>query len=71
MKNLGNYHNLYVQSDTLLLRNVLENFRNKCIDIHELDTAILFCTRISMVSLFKKDRNKIRIINKYCYVVNS
>ena len=36
-KNLGDYHDLYVQSDTLLLADVFENFRSKCIEIHELD----------------------------------
>ena len=39
LKNLGNYHDLYVQSDTLLLTDVLENFRNKFIEIYELDPA--------------------------------
>ena len=39
LKNLGNYHDLYVQSDTLLLADVFENFRNKCIEIYELDPA--------------------------------
>ena len=29
LKYLGDYHDLYVQSDTLLLANVFENFRNK------------------------------------------
>ena len=38
-KNLGDYHHLYVQSDTLLLADVFENFRNKCIEIYELDPA--------------------------------
>ena len=38
-KNLGNYHDLYVQSDTLLLADVFENFRYKCIEIDELDLA--------------------------------
>ena len=38
-KNLGDYHDLYVQSDTLLLENVSENFRNKCIEIYELVPA--------------------------------
>ena len=28
--NLGDYYDLHVQSDTLLLTDVFENFRNKC-----------------------------------------
>ena len=38
-KHLGDYHDLYVQRDTLLLADVFENFRNKCIEIYELDPA--------------------------------
>ena len=38
-KNLGDYHDLHVQSDTLLLADVFENFRNMCIKIYELDPA--------------------------------
>ena len=37
LKHLGDYHDLHVQSDTLLFANVFENFRNKCIEIYELD----------------------------------
>ena len=37
IKNCGEYHDLYVQSDTLLLADVFENFRNKCLEIYELD----------------------------------
>ena len=33
IKSLGEYHNLYVQTNTLLLVNEFENFRNKSIEI--------------------------------------
>ena len=36
IKNLGEYHDLYVQSYTLLLAGAFENFRNMCFEIHEL-----------------------------------
>ena len=39
IKNLGEYHDLYVQSDTLLLANVFQNFRNMCLKIHKRDSA--------------------------------
>ena len=41
MKNraLGDYHDLYVQSDTLLLADVFENFRDMCIKEYELDPS--------------------------------
>ena len=37
--NIGDYHDLYVQSDTLLLANVFENFRSMCLEIYELCPA--------------------------------
>ena len=39
LKNFGDCHDLYVQSDALLLADVFENFRNKCIEVYELDPA--------------------------------
>ena len=39
IKNMGECHDLYVQSDTLLLAHVFENFRDKCIEEYELDPA--------------------------------
>ena len=33
-KNLGDNHDLCVQSDTLLLPNVFENFRNMCVKVY-------------------------------------
>ena len=65
LKNLGEYHDLYIQRDTLLLANVFENFRNKSIEIYELDPVHFFvCTMISMASLFKKTEVKLELLTK-------
>ena len=39
IKNLGEYHDLYVQPDTALLADVFENFRDNCKEIYDLDPA--------------------------------
>ena len=39
IKKLGEYHDLYIQSNTLLLADVFENFGNMCLKIYELDPA--------------------------------
>ena len=39
---LRDYHDLYVQSRTLLLADVFENFRNMCLEIFELDLKNFF-----------------------------
>ena len=39
MNNLGDYHDLYVRSDTLLLADIFENFRQSCLENYELDPA--------------------------------
>ena len=36
IKNLGEYHDTYVQSYTLLQADVFDNFRNKCLETNEL-----------------------------------
>ena len=39
LRNLGDYHDLYFQCDTLFLADIFESFRNKCIEMYELDPA--------------------------------
>ena len=39
LKHLVEYHDLYVQSNTLLLAYIFENFRNTCLKVYELDPA--------------------------------
>ena len=39
INNLGEYHDLCVQCDTLLLADVLEKFRDACIEIYGLDPS--------------------------------
>ena len=45
IKNLGEYHDLYVRSNTLLLADVFQNFQNMCLKKYELDPAHLLTTR--------------------------
>lgn len=37
MKNTGDYHDLYVQSDVLSWIDILENFRYTCLKTYNLD----------------------------------
>ena len=39
LNDLGEYHDLFVQSDTLLLADAFENFRKTCIEVYELDPS--------------------------------
>ena len=62
-KNLGDYHELYVQSDTLLLADVFENFKNKCIEIYELDPAhFLLAPGLAWQACLKKTEVKLELL---------
>ena len=62
-KNLGDYHYLFVQSDTLLLADVFENFRNKCIEIYELDPAhFLSASGLAWQVCLKKTEVKLELL---------
>ena len=62
-KNLGDDHDLYVQSNTLLLANVFENFRNKCIKMSELDPAhFLLPSRLAWQAYLNKIEVKLELL---------
>ena len=63
IKNLGEYHDLYVQSNTSLLVDVFENFRDKCIEIYELDPAhLLSAPGLSWQACLKKTGVKLELL---------
>ena len=42
LKNMGDYHDLYLKSDVLLLTDVFENFRKICLEYYKLDPCHYF-----------------------------
>ena len=42
MKTMGEYHDLYLKSDILLLADVFENFRRTCLQYYKLDPCHYF-----------------------------
>ena len=63
IKNLGDYHDLYAQSDTLLLADAFENFRDKCIEICELDPAhFLPAPGLARQACLKKTKVKLELL---------
>ena len=44
MKNVGEYHDLYLKTDVFLPSNVFEKFRNDCLESHKLDPAHFYTT---------------------------
>ena len=65
-KNLGYYHDLYVQSDTLLLADVFENFRNMCIKVYELDPAhFLSASGLAWQTCLKKTEVELELFTDF------
>ena len=63
LKHLGDYQDLYVQSDTLLLADVFKNFRNTCIKVYKLDSAyFLSATGLAWQACLKKTKVKLELL---------
>ena len=66
IKNLGEYHDLYVKIDTLLLSDVFENFRNMCFDIYELDpTYFVSAPGLAWQACLKKTKVELELLTDY------
>ena len=66
IKNLGEYHGLYVQSDTLLLSDVFENFRNMCLKIYELDPVyFVSASGLSWQACLKRTGVELELLTDY------
>ena len=62
MKNLGEYYDLYVQGDTLLIADVFENFRNMCLEIYELDLSIILSALGTCQAAVKMTKEKLNLL---------
>ena len=66
LRNLGEYHDIYVQSDTLLLADVFENFRNTWLKVYELDPAhFLSLPGLAWQACLKKTNIKLELLTDY------
>ena len=66
LNNLGEYHDLYVQSDTLLLADIFENFRSKCLEVYQLDPAyFLSLPGLAWQACLKKTNIKLELLTDY------
>ena len=65
-KSLGDYHDLYVHSDTLLRADVFENFRNMCIKVYEPDPAhFLSAPGLAWQACLKKTEIELELITDF------
>ena len=63
LKNLREYGDLYVQSNTLLLADVFQNFRNTCLKVYGLDPAhFLSLPGLAWQACLKKTNVKIELL---------
>ena len=64
IKNIGEYHDLYVQSNALLLADVFEKYQNTCLEIYKFNPAC-FLTAPALVykAALKKTKVKLNLLN--------
>ena len=66
LENLGDYHDLYAQSDTLLLADVFNNFRDMFLKEYELDPAhFLSLPGLAWQACLKKTNIELELLTDY------
>ena len=72
MKNMVDYHDLYLKIDVLLLANVFEKFINRSLEFYKLDPSYYFSSsRLSWDAMLKMIEIKLELISdisKYYFV---
>ena len=70
INNLGEYHDLYVRSDTLLLADIFENFRQSCLKNYELDPAhFVSLPGLAWQACLKKTNVELELLTDYDMVL--
>ena len=66
LENLGDYHDLYVQSDTSLLADVFNNFKDMCLKEYELDPPhFLSLPGLAWQACLKKTNIELELLTDY------
>ena len=64
LSSMGEYHDLYLKSDILLLTDVFENFRKACLQYYELDPAHYFSAPgLSWDAMWKMTKTELELMS--------
>ena len=65
MKNLGDYHNLYFETNVLLLSNMFETFRTTCLEHYSLNLAHFYISpRLAWKACLKKTKVRLELLTE-------
>ena len=63
IRNLGDYHDLYLRADVILLANVFEAFRDTCLEHYKLDPARFYTSLgLAWKACLKCTRTKLELL---------